>query len=313
MDGSLKAPGPLSAHGAGWETWVSQYDFYMRATEKDKKSGPIQVATLLTLLGPDGMEVFRSLRFDRDEDKDDIGIVKTKLGAHYMPRKNETFERYQFLKRRQATGEPFEAFLASLMNLISSCGYHPDEKDKIVRDQIVMGVHQDTVRERLLAEDGLTLTKAVNICRTKETTDKYSNCMSFSADKMHAADAMSRPYRPKQNSTQTCRNCGTLHAFRHCIAYGQSCRSCGKLGHFQKYCRSTQARNQSSQLRNQHSQPRNQSDQSRNQTHAVHDTGCGGGCPSSQEKYCHCTSNNQPSGRVLPSTGDSTQNFQGDL
>ena len=141
----MRPPGPLGTHGTGWEKWVAQYDMYMRATEKDTKSGAVQVATLLTLLGEDALEAYNTSKFDKEAHKNDITIVKTKFTGYYQPRRNTTYERYNFLKRRQAMGEPFDAFLQGLLTKIRTCQYHPEEKDNMVRDQIVMGLHQDTV------------------------------------------------------------------------------------------------------------------------------------------------------------------------
>ena len=50
-DMTLKPPGNVSLTGdlfVGWQRWVERFDCYMMATERDKKAGGIQVATLLT-------------------------------------------------------------------------------------------------------------------------------------------------------------------------------------------------------------------------------------------------------------------------
>lgn len=36
---------------------------------------------------------------------------------------------------------------------------------------------------------------------------------------------------------QPCRNCGTIHSYRQCPAYGKKCNFCHKMNHFQKCCR----------------------------------------------------------------------------
>ena len=41
--------------------------------------------------------------------------------------------------------------------MVETCTYHNAEKPKIVRDQIVMNIVSDTVREKLLGQSGLTL------------------------------------------------------------------------------------------------------------------------------------------------------------
>ena len=58
----MRAPGNFNPIGSeltsGWKKWVEQYDFYMKAKQKDKKDSDVQVAILLTLLGPDSMDIF---------------------------------------------------------------------------------------------------------------------------------------------------------------------------------------------------------------------------------------------------------------
>ena len=62
--------------------------------------------------------------------------------------------------------------------MVETCAYHDAEKSKIVRDQIAMNIVSDTVREKLLGESGLTLEKAVNMCRSMEATTQYLTCMA---------------------------------------------------------------------------------------------------------------------------------------
>ena len=101
----------------------------------------------------EAMDIYRSFEWVTAADKDDIEIVKAKFKAYFTPRVNETYERYKFLKRKQEQGETFESFLTDLKNLVSSCGYHVEEKSKVLRDQIVSNV----VREKLLDQAALTL------------------------------------------------------------------------------------------------------------------------------------------------------------
>ena len=107
--GGMKPPGNFNPVGlevaTSWLKWSEQFEFYMKATEKDTKGSDVQVAILLTLLGAEAMDIYRS--FDRVTavDKDDIVIVKAKFKAYFTPRVNETYERYKFLKRKQEQGK----------------------------------------------------------------------------------------------------------------------------------------------------------------------------------------------------------------
>ena len=152
--GGMKPPGPGNFNPVGlevatsWQKWSEQFDFYMKATEKDTKGSDIQVAILLTLLGAEAMDIYRSIEWVTAADKDDIEIFKAKFKAYFTARVNETYERYKFLKRKQEQVETFESFLTDLKNLVCSCGYHVEEKSKVLRDQIVMGVVSNVVREK---------------------------------------------------------------------------------------------------------------------------------------------------------------------
>ena len=157
MEG-LRPPGHFSivssdaaTSATNWERWMERFELYMLATEKSGKAENIQVATLLTLLGPECMDVFRTFTWTQPADKDKPGIVTAKFADYFTPRINETYERYKFLRRREQRGEPFDTFLADILNLVVPCNYVPEEKEKVIRDQIVIGLHSDTVRQKLRA------------------------------------------------------------------------------------------------------------------------------------------------------------------
>ncbi len=41
--------------GIEWSTWKEQFDWYLKATKKDKEDQVVQVGILITLLGPEGL------------------------------------------------------------------------------------------------------------------------------------------------------------------------------------------------------------------------------------------------------------------
>jgi hypothetical protein len=297
-EGFLRPPPPFRQTGADadshsqWDRWVEQYEFYMKATEKDKKSKAIQVATLVTLLGEEGFEIYRSFEWESDTDKDDIAKVKTKFKEYYTPRTNVIYERYKFLKRKQEKGESFDSFLTALMNLSANCNYAA-ERHNIVRDQLVIGIESDSVRQDLLYEIDLTLEKAVAICRNKEATAQFAEHMGAHSNssfrpsssntgggEVHAVGGRptnnnnSRP-KAKFNNTQKksgptnrskpgstfdhhkkqgpCRNCSYTHAPRKCPAFGKQCRKCGNYNHFAKCCRSQNKTDTVTVARQEHS------------------------------------------------------------
>ena len=74
-DGSMRPPGAMSLTGdlaSGWLRWIERFQLYMLATEKTTKPGPVQVAMLLTLMGPEVIDIFRTFEWENVVDKDDI-------------------------------------------------------------------------------------------------------------------------------------------------------------------------------------------------------------------------------------------------
>ena len=111
------------------------------------------------------MDVYRSFDWGSEAEKHDISQVKEKFARYF-----DTTDQCEFLQRNQELGETFDAFLTDLKNLISSCKYHADERDNILRDQIVMNITSNTVREKLLSKAELKLAETIDICRSSEIT-----------------------------------------------------------------------------------------------------------------------------------------------
>ena len=259
-EGGLRAPGNFfktlsssnpSESSRSWSSWLNQFDFYMVATEKNEKSEEVQVATLLNQLGHEGQELFKT--FDMtDENRKKIKEVKKKFTEYFAPRVKEEFERFRFLKRVQLKDERFDTFLASIQTLISTCNFHEAEKDKALRDRIVIGINSEEVREELLNVEGdLDLTKCISICQRAEATKSYLHQMAEpdSSTTGASVDAVSKPrqqYDNKRNPNNSriqdiknCKYCGRDHPRRKCPAYGKACNKCGKKNHFSNVCKAT--------------------------------------------------------------------------
>ena len=103
---ALPVPAPLEIHDSNaadkWRKFLAAWENYALATELGDKPQSVQVATLLTVIGEDGREVYSTLR-DWAHDGDDRRIVPVlrKFAEYCQPRKNVPFERYKFNKRTQ--------------------------------------------------------------------------------------------------------------------------------------------------------------------------------------------------------------------
>lgn len=143
-------------------------------------------------------------------------------------------------------------FVMKLTEKAASCEYG-QPKEELIRDRLVLGVSDESVRRRLLRQKDLTLASAIEICRAAEMTDIRIQAIAQDRpiDTVHATDGR-RPRPPPrqerpdriQNSTTntwdsaTCRFCGNTHRRGRdfCPAFGKNCRSCGTANHFAKVC-----------------------------------------------------------------------------
>ena len=77
-----------------------------------------------------------------------------------------------FFSRDQEANETFDAYLAPLRRLASSCKF-PQLEEELIRDRIVLGTKDGGVRARMLREPALTLDQAAMMCRNSEITQQH--------------------------------------------------------------------------------------------------------------------------------------------
>ena len=246
---SLSQPDSLAAP---WKAWRRQWDNYTIATGLNEKTEEIQVATLLTCLGPEALSVLDGL-CPNESDQKKLSIVLAKFEEFCVGTKNETFERYKFNSRNQENGEPIELYVAELRKLAKSCNYR-DLEESLIRDRVVLGVPDVSIRKRLLQELDLNLAKAVAVVKAHEATQKQMR--SIDADNGSEVHAVHRrpnvvarraaaPVSGRDNTTpRECKFCGRVHPFKkeNCPAWGKSCQACGGRNHFAMKCRNAEVR-----------------------------------------------------------------------
>ncbi|KAL6477262.1 hypothetical protein MHYP_G00130970 [Metynnis hypsauchen] len=233
MDG-LRTPEHLKLTGnvdSNWRAVQQQFRLYLEAVGLDTKSDARKVALLLTIAGPQAVEVYNTFIFDEEGDDTKLAKVLSKFEAHCSPKKNETYERCVFRSRLQQQGESFDSFLTDLKIKSQSCSFGT-LRASMIRDQIVFGIDDKKVRERLLRDAELTLEGAIKICHASELCQKQvktfreAGAVNVNVKESVDVDAISRPenarhgVRNKQKTdTFTCKRCGTQHKPRQCPAF----------------------------------------------------------------------------------------------
>jgi hypothetical protein len=72
-----------------------------------------------------------------------------------------------------------------LRSMITACNYGTGT-DSVLCDQILLGVASDLVREKLLYENGITLTSACSIVRACESSSSQLNQISPRSESVNA-------------------------------------------------------------------------------------------------------------------------------
>ncbi|KAK7933984.1 hypothetical protein WMY93_004880 [Mugilogobius chulae] len=229
-----------------WRSFKQQFELYLSALGLDSKSDARKIALLLTVAGPQAIEVFNTFEFAEAGDRDKYDKVIEKFTAYCSPQKNTVYERYVFRTRVQQPDETFDSFVTDLRLKAQSCEFG-DLKDSMIRDQIVYGIHDKRTRERLLREAKLTLEEAERMCHATELAQQHAktfNDPNVTAVHDSAKVAMVKS-KTKRNMMQkktsndeaySCKRCGNRHEPRQCPAYGKKCAKCNGKNHFAKQC-----------------------------------------------------------------------------
>ena len=249
-----------------WRRFKQRFELYLEAIGKSNAKNKTKNAILLTVAGDEAINVYNTLALT-DEDKETAAegsvsqVIKhtsviAKLDEYCAPRVNETYKQYVFRNRVQRSMEPVEKFITDLKVKVKTCNFGVLE-DSLVRDQLVLGVSDVKLKERLLREVNLDLTKAEKLCLAAEAVSEQirslqsvgqQNTSEPRIDNIGTSNALSsrsrkRGGRAGGNGNATvakpfdCRNCGTKHMPRSCPAFQTKCANCGRFNHFPSCCR----------------------------------------------------------------------------
>ena len=245
MPKQLPVTGNLAQHWRDWKQIWTSYEILSNLQVRDNK---YRIATCITCIGADALRIYNSLPFDNDEDKSDMDKVLAAMEKYCLGETNVIYERFVFNQRAQQDEETFDQFLTALKELAKTCNFAAMH-DELVRDRIVVGVKDYSVRKLFLQKKNLTLQECADMCRASESTNEKMKVMT-SKETVHALQAQAqrkkaaeswRQERAKSSDKpQECKYCGKSHdkGARYCKAYGKQCQACGKMNHYTRMCKS---------------------------------------------------------------------------
>ena len=227
-----------------WNEWKEAWELYRVSSGLHDKNDAVQIATIQSVLGNKARRVLKTLPgISGDITERTVAGILTALETYCVPRKNTIYERYRFRTTVQE-GRSIAVFVTDLRRRVTYCDFGAI-KESLIRDQIVVGISDPKLRERLLRETDLTLEKAVKLCRITEQSKEQSKIFSSPPTEEGSIDTVKKIQLPvdTKKSTQEdskkilkCKFCAMSHNRGNCPAYGATCLKCNGRNHYARCC-----------------------------------------------------------------------------
>ncbi|CAB3245113.1 unnamed protein product [Arctia plantaginis] len=160
-----------------WQRFKQSFRTFIMAAGVEKFSETRKAAILLNCIGQQAQELyFNVLKIDEKAKLEDVLDV---FENYFKPKQNDVINTYNFNKRTQEEGESFDAFYTAIRKMAENCNFG-DQKERMIRDRIVIGVKEQRMQQKLLEVKDLTMNKAVDICRSAELSKEHLKTLAKS-------------------------------------------------------------------------------------------------------------------------------------
>ncbi|CAK1587161.1 unnamed protein product [Parnassius mnemosyne] len=222
---SLQQPLPLAQEGnlaTNWREWKSAFDYFLIASGRETASSREKCALFMHVIGKQGREIYEELDISEVESHD-YNTLCQKFNEHCDPKTNINYERHVFFESYQ-NEQNFEKFLGSLKIKAKNCEFG-SLKNSLILTQLIRGLNDGQMREKLLSKATLTLEEASGWCRAAERAgEQAAACSSRQTCVSNTVEYMQSRYKRMPNKT-TLRNVSnpirdqdrqrTTHDFRY--------------------------------------------------------------------------------------------------
>lgn len=254
----FRMPAPLNMDNINelypqWKRFQSSFKIFVSAAGLSKVTETRKAAIFLNCIGQAAQELyFNTLQLKQSDDNEKkLDEVIDIFENYFKPKTNEIINTFHFNKRFQEEGENFDSFYTELRKLAQNCNFE-SFMERMLRDRIIHGIKDNNVQQKLLGKKNLTLSEAVDICRTSELSKEHVKTINRKLESPHEVDAVHEmkkfPGAPKETSkakynqaksnfTYMCKKCNKQHGFKNCPAYGKTCSLCKKMNHFAVGCK----------------------------------------------------------------------------
>ena len=223
---------------ANWKKWIQIWKAYEIVTGLDKQPSTLRVATFITCIGPDALEIHTGLPFQSHDDRQNIGKLLELWQNYCIGKTNVIYERYNFNNLLQEPDESIDAYTTALPTLAKTCEFGSLKED-LIRDRLVCGIRDNSMRKKLLQEPKLTLDKCLDSCRAAEATKLQMQAMTNQNKESSDVNTLkSSSEKSNLRMVDDYKFCGKSHERNRekCPAYGKVCKKCKKENHVASKC-----------------------------------------------------------------------------
>ena len=224
-----------------WEHWKRVYERYCRMTKVTEEADKQDV--FWSFIGRETEDYLRNLpNFDSLETVNSLLQV---LAERFKLVPNELCERFNFRQVKIMPGETIEDFNIRLNKFSKHCKFDNYSSELAHLDQIILNATPH-LREKLLMEKGLTLTKALEIAKYaaegKQWASQFPEVPNVKIkQEVNFNKNVKSDFKSSGtgNKVKQCFRCGSkshLANENNCPAKKVKCRKCNKVGHYAKYC-----------------------------------------------------------------------------
>ena len=135
---------------ANWKLFKLKWHNYAIITYLTRQSLQYQTALLLHTLGDEALKVYYGFQFSTPEDERTPTEIMQAFDKYAIGETNETYERYIFHTRKQGESETVESFITALRTLVKTCNFCDNCVSSVLRDQVVLGIHNPQTQAGLL-------------------------------------------------------------------------------------------------------------------------------------------------------------------
>ena len=138
-----------------------------------RQSLQYQTALLLHTMGDEALKVYYGFQFSIPEDERTSTEIMQAFDKYAIGETNETYERYIFHTRKQGESEMVESFITAFRTLVKKCNFCDNFVSSVLRDQVVLGIHNSQTQTELLKIRQLDLQRYLDICKLSENNSSF--------------------------------------------------------------------------------------------------------------------------------------------